>query len=80
MTRLNRVIKAFNDYDNLVDELKIRNDDSSLNSVLKELRKEVRLLVDQLKRYGCRRDEKYLKDGICFCRPPKEEEEIKLNF
>ena len=63
MTRLNRIIKAFNDYDDLVDELALRNSDSSQNNAQKKLREEVKFLIAELKRYGCRRDEKYLKMG-----------------
>lgn len=29
MTRLDKIIKAFNDYDNLVEELALRNSDNS---------------------------------------------------
>lgn len=55
MTRLDRVIKAFNDYDEIVEELSLRNSDNSQNSALEKLRNEVLLLVDELKRHGCRR-------------------------
>ena len=64
MTRLDRVIKALNDYDDLVEELAIRNGDNSQNNAQKKLREEVKLLVAELKRYGCRRDEKYLSMGF----------------
>lgn len=56
MTRLDRIIKAFNDYDNLVEELALRNSDNSQNGELKELRNEVSLLIGELKRHGCRRE------------------------
>lgn len=61
MTRLERIIKAFNDYDEIVDDLAYNNNDGSRELVLKELRKEVKSLIHELKRYGCRRDEEYLK-------------------
>lgn len=57
MTRLDRIIKAFNDYDNLVEELALRNSDNSQNGELKELRNEVSLLIGELKRHGCRRED-----------------------
>lgn len=63
MARLDRIIKAFNDYDDLVDELALRNSDSSQINAQKKLREEVKFLIAELKRYGCRRDEKYLKMG-----------------
>ena len=55
MTRLERVIQAFNDYDNLVEELALRNSDNSQNSALKDLRDRVSVLIGELKRHGCRR-------------------------
>ena len=55
MTRLNRVIKAFNDYDNLVKEL-IKVDDKTEETELNRLRFEVSLLIGELKRHGCRRE------------------------
>lgn len=56
MTRLERIIKAFNDYDDLVDELGLRNHDSSQNNKLNKLRDEVSVLIGELKRHGCRRE------------------------
>lgn len=55
MTRLERVIQAFNDYDNLVKELVFNNNDNSKDNELEEIRENVSLLVGELKRYGCRR-------------------------
>lgn len=55
MTRLDRIIKAFNDYDDLVEELALRNSDNSQDRTLKELRDRVSLLIGELKRHGCRR-------------------------
>ena len=55
MTRLDRIIKAFNDYDDLVDELALRNSDPSQNNTQKELRDRVSVLIDELTRHGCRR-------------------------
>ena len=55
MTRLERIIQAFHDYDNLVDELALRNSDSSQNNAQKKLRKEVSELIKELKEHGCRR-------------------------
>ena len=55
MTRLERVIKAFNQYDTMVDEvIWCKEQEDKLN----ELRNEVSLLVGELKRYGCRRQDK----------------------
>jgi plasmid stabilization system protein ParE len=70
MTRLERIIKAFNEYDEIVDDLAYNNNDGSREHVVKELRKEVKSLIAELKRYGCRRDEEYLKWG--FYGSPKE--------
>jgi hypothetical protein len=55
MTRLDRVIKGFNDYDNFVKELMIRTNDNIREANLKKLRDEVSLLIGELKRHGCRR-------------------------
>ena len=55
MTRLERIMKAFNDYDDLVDELALRNHDCSQNNAQKELRDRVSVLLDELTRHGCRR-------------------------
>lgn len=54
MTRLEKIIKAFNDYDNMAEYLS-RNDVNQCNK-LDELRNEVRLLIEELKKYGCRRE------------------------
>lgn len=55
MTRLDRIIQAFHDYDYLVNELALRNSDSSQNNAQKKLREEVSELIKELERYGCRR-------------------------
>lgn len=39
MTRLERIIKAFNEYDEIVDDLAYNNNDGSRELVVKELRK-----------------------------------------
>lgn len=64
MTRLERIIKVFNEYDEIVDDLAYNNNDGSREHVVKELRKQVKSLIAELKRYGCRRDEEYLKWGL----------------
>lgn len=65
MTRLNRIIKAFNDYDNFVKEHsiigmfeKINLDYTTLEEYaeLNSIRNEVSLLIGELKRHGCRRE------------------------
>ena len=71
MTRLDRIIKAFNEYDEIVDDLVWNNNDGSKEYVLKELRKEVKFLIAELKRYGCRRDEEYFKYGF-YCSPKRK--------
>ena len=55
MTRLDRIIKCFNDYDDLVEELALRNSDNSQNRELQELRHKVDILIWELKNHGCRR-------------------------
>lgn len=55
MTRLDRIIKCFNDYDDLIEELAIRNSDNSQNRELQALRHKVDILIMELKNYGCRR-------------------------
>lgn len=60
MTRLDRVIKGFNDYDNFIKDLQIRTNDNIKDAELSKLRYDVSLLIGELKRYGCRRmDLKY---------------------
>ena len=58
MTRLDRVIKGFNDYDNLVKQL-IEWLDEVEGTVaeyrVNKIRDEISLLIGELKRYGCRR-------------------------
>lgn len=64
MTRLDRVIKAFNDYDNFVknnsfigqyEELGWDYTTTEAYAELNKIRNEVSLLIGELKRYGCRR-------------------------
>jgi len=57
MTRLERIIEAFNDYDEIVENLSWDNNDGTYERELKRLRKEVSELVAELKRYGCRRED-----------------------
>lgn len=65
MTRLNRIIKAFNDYDNFVKKYSIIGifEDNDLDytkldeyAELTNIRNEVSLLIGELKKYGCRRE------------------------
>lgn len=58
MTRLDKVIKGFNDYDNLVRSLIMMLDeiDSSVaEHRANKLRSELSSLIDELKMFGCRR-------------------------
>ena len=58
MTRLDRVIKAFNDYDNLVKQLITWLDEidgAVAEYRVNKLRNEISPLIGELKRYGCRR-------------------------
>ena len=55
MTRLDRIIKAFNDYDEIVENLSWNNNDGTYERELKILRKEVSELIVELKLHGCRR-------------------------
>ena len=58
MTRLDKVIKAFNDYDNLVKRLLGWLDETKkcvAEEQLENIREETSLLIGELKRYGCRR-------------------------
>ena len=55
MNRLERIIKAFNDYDSMIDEIIwCKEQEDRLN----ELRNEVSLLIGELKRHGCRSQSK----------------------
>ena len=59
MTRLNRIIKAFNDYDNLVKSLILmlnEIDGAVAEHRVNKLRNEISPLIGELKRYGCRRE------------------------
>lgn len=66
MTRLDRIIKAFNDYDNFVKkstvvgflESRCIPDDSPSKKELDRIRDDVSILIGELKRYGCRRKER----------------------
>ena len=58
MTRLDRVVKSFNNYDKLVQELISWLDEHEAIVAeyrVDKLRNEVSLLIGELKRYGCRR-------------------------
>ena len=58
MTRLDRVIKGFNDYDKLVQELTswlFTYEAVVANERANKIREEVSVLVGELNRYGCRR-------------------------
>lgn len=55
MTRLDRIKKAFNDYDDMVEDLAFNNNDGSKSMELSKLRDEVRVLIDELNKHGCRR-------------------------
>lgn len=66
MTRLNRIIKAFNDYDNFVKKYSIIGiiESKGMDYIkldeyveLNNIRNEVSLLIGELKRHGCRREE-----------------------
>ena len=62
MTRLNRVIKCFNDYDTLVKQLVEQSGKwpseiykAVAESKVNKIRAEASTLIGELKRYGCRR-------------------------
>lgn len=58
MTRLDRVIRGFNEYDKLVQELTSWLDEHEAivaEHRANKIREEVSLLIGELKRYGCRR-------------------------
>ena len=65
MTRLNRIIQAFNDYDNFVKnntvvgflESKHIEDNSLEKNELDRIRNDVSILIGELKRYGCRKQD-----------------------
>ena len=59
MTRLEKVIKGFNDYDKLVNQLIGWIDEEEgivAEYRVNKIRDEVSLLIGELKRYGCRRE------------------------
>jgi hypothetical protein len=56
LTRLDRIIKGFNDYDNFIKDLQIRTNDNIKDAELSKLRHDVSLLIGELRRYGCRRE------------------------
>ena len=65
MTRLDRIIKAFNDYDNFAKKNSLIGyfetaglDYTKLDEYaeLNNIRNEVSLLIGELKRHGCRRE------------------------
>ena len=53
MTRLDRIIEVFKDYDDLVEAMK--NSDGSQYNEIKELRDRVAVLAGELIQHGCRR-------------------------
>ena len=55
MTRLDRIIDAFKQYDEIVEDLAWNNNDGSRERVIKELREEVACLIVELEKHGCRR-------------------------
>lgn len=81
MTRLDRIIKAFNDYDNFAvknsfigqyEELGWEYTSTEEYAELTKLRNEVSLLIGELKRYGCRKkdwcgDTMTWKEAIKYC-------------
>jgi hypothetical protein len=56
MTRLERIIKVLNDYDKMAEDLLFAHNDICKDCKLNELRNEVSLLIEELKRHGCRRE------------------------
>ena len=66
MTRLDRIIKAFNDYDNFVKDNTLVgflecgrtkfNTAEEQKEAIKRIRNEVSVLIGELKRHGCRRE------------------------
>jgi hypothetical protein len=59
MTRLDRVVKCFNDYDTLVQRLTSLVDREAAvvaESHLNEIRNEASVLIGELRRHGCRRE------------------------
>jgi hypothetical protein len=55
MTRLDRVIQGFNDYDNLIKDITLTEEQEE---EIERIRNEVSILIGELKRYGCRRKER----------------------
>jgi hypothetical protein len=56
MTRLERIIKGFNEYDKLCSTYIDDTDETISRRQLCELRHEVSLLIGELKRFGCRKE------------------------
>ena len=56
MTRTQRVIKAFIDYDRFLTEMIVKTNDRRKEEQLVRLRRDVSILVKELRRYGCRRE------------------------
>ena len=56
MTRTQRVIKAFIDYDRFLAEMIVKTNDRRKEEQLVRLRRDVSILVKELRRYGCRRE------------------------
>lgn len=53
MTRLDRIIEVFDKYYEMVDEIIWTQEQ---DDKLMELRNKANVLIDELKRYGCRRE------------------------
>lgn len=62
MTRLERIIKGFNEYDKLCSTYIDDTDETISRRQLQELRNEVSLLVGELRRCGCRKEKKPIKE------------------
>ena len=58
MQRVQRIIKGFNEYDKLLEEMINKTGDKVKEYQLNQLRNEVSLLVGELRRFGCRRETK----------------------
>lgn len=64
MTRLDKIIKGFNEYDNLVKQLIECLDEVDgcvVEHRVNKLRNEISTLIGELKRYGCRRQQNNIK-------------------
>lgn len=64
MTRLERVIECFNEYDKFVEDMisELENYQKMIPEMhLNTLRDKTSILVGELKRYGCRRENKFVR-------------------